>query len=267
MTTTSYSQDADAAIGFHVQDQIAVVTINRPNKRNALTLALWRRLGHIFTEIDARDDVRVVVLTGEGSSFCSGADISEFSEVRSNPQQVTDYELAVDGCCDAISTCTKPTIAAINGFCIGGGVNVAMSCDFRYASETAVVAIPAAKLSIIYGIKGTRRLYELVGLSNAKWVLFSGESMTARDALNIGLVDKVIANALDAARQFADALESNAPLSIKGAKCLLDSLASGGTSLPAAHVNALIDEAAASHDYAEGRKAFAEKRSPRFTGA
>lgn len=194
------------------------------------------------------------------------ADNSEFAEVRSDPQQVTDYELAVDECCDAINACRKPTIAAINGFCIGGGVNVAMSCDFRYASQTALVGIPAAELSIIYGIKGTRRLYELVGLTNAKWVLFSGKSMSAPDALSIGLVDKVVVSGFGAALQFADDLETNAPLSIKGAKRLLVSLASGGIPLTDDQINALIDEAAASHDYAEGRKAFAEKRPPRFTG-
>lgn len=263
---TTHVQDADAGITLEVQGQTAVVSINRPHKRNALTLKLWRRLGQVFEELDTRDDVRVVILTGEGSSFCSGADISEFAEVRSNPQQVNEYELAVDGCCDAINACRKPTIAAINGFCIGGGVNVAMSCDFRYASQTALIGIPAAKLSIIYGIKGTRRLYELVGLTNAKWVLFSGKSMSAPDALTIGLVDKVVANGFDAALQFADDLETNAPLSINGAKRLLDSLVAGGTPLTDEQVNALVDEAAASKDYAEGRKAFSEKRSPSFTG-
>jgi enoyl-CoA hydratase/carnithine racemase len=207
-----------------------------------------------------------VILTGEGGSFCAGADISEFAKVRSNPQQVTDYERAVDGCCDAISACRKPTIAAINGFCIGGGMNVAMACDFRYANQTALLGIPAAKLSIIYGIKGTRRLYDLVGLTNAKWVLFSGKTLSAADAHIMGLVDKVASSALDAALQFADDLETNAPLSIEGAKRLLDSLASGGTPLTANQIKALIDEAAASYDYAEGRKAFAEKRPPRFIG-
>jgi len=255
------------SLTLEIQGQIAVVTINRPEKRNALTLALWRELGALFCEIGERDDVLVVVLTGAGNSFCAGADISEFSQVRSNPEQVTEYELAVDGCCDAIEACPKPTIAALNGFCIGGGVNVAMACDFRFASAEATVGIPAAKLSILYGIKGTRRLYELVGLTNAKKILFDGKILSAQQALGINLIDELASNALDAALQYADTLEPNAPLSIAGAKAMLNGLAAGGVPLNDEQITALIDEAAASADYAEGRRAFVEKRKPRFIGA
>ncbi|WP_454723710.1 MULTISPECIES: enoyl-CoA hydratase-related protein [Cupriavidus] len=249
-----------------VGDGLAIVAIDRAEKRNSLTLAMWRALGRAMTELDARDDVRVIALTGSGTSFCAGADIAEFATVRANEHQVAEYELAVDGCCDAIEAVSKPTIAAINGFCMGGAVNVAMACDFRHAVPAARFAIPAARLSIVYGIKGTRRLFHLVGLAGAKRILFSGERLDAAEAWRIGLVDAIAPDALASARQAAAVLADNAPLSISGAKAILNSLASGDGAMTAQAVQALVDGAAASEDYAEGRQAFAEKRRPAFRG-
>lgn len=112
----SLSAIDDSLLLLDIINQVAVLTINRPEKRNCLTLEPGRSIGRAVTELDGRDDVRVIVLTGAGTSFCAGADISEFAQVRSNPQQVEDYELSVDACCDAIAACSKPTIAGINGF-------------------------------------------------------------------------------------------------------------------------------------------------------
>ncbi|WP_020200411.1 MULTISPECIES: enoyl-CoA hydratase-related protein [Cupriavidus] len=249
-----------------IEDGLAIVAIDRAEKRNSLTLAMWRALGRAMTGLDARDDVRVIALTGTGASFCAGADIAEFATVRANEHQVADYEQAVDGCCDAIEAVSKPTIAAINGFCMGGAVNVAMACDFRHAVPAAQFAIPAARLSIVYGIKGTRRLFHLVGLANAKHILFSGERLDAADAYRIGLVDAIAGDALASTRQAAAVLADNAPLSISGAKAILNSLASGDGPMTDAAVQALVDGAAASEDYAQGRQAFAEKRRPAFRG-
>ncbi|GAB7543130.1 enoyl-CoA hydratase-related protein [Cupriavidus sp. 8B] len=250
-----------------VEGGIALLTINRPEKRNSLTLAMWRAIGHAMTELNARPEVRVIVLTGAGSSFCAGADISEFATVRANEEQVVEYESAVDGCCDAIESVSKPTIAAINGFCMGGAVNVIMACDFRYSVSGAQLSIPAARLSIVYGIKGTRRLFELVGLANAKHILFSGARMSAAEAHRIGLVDMIADDVLAHTQEAAAVLADNAPLSISGAKTILNSLASGSPPMTAAAVQALVDQAAGSLDYAEGRLAFAEKRRPVFCGS
>ncbi|WP_420996119.1 enoyl-CoA hydratase-related protein [Cupriavidus sp. 30B13] len=249
-----------------VEDGLAVLAIDRAEKRNSLTLAMWRAIGHTMARLDARDDVRVIALTGTGTSFCAGADIAEFATVRANEHQVAEYEQAVDGCCDAIEAVSKPTIAAINGFCMGGAVNVAMACDFRYAVPGAQFAIPAARLSIVYGIKGTRRLFHLVGLANAKRILFSGERLDAADAYRIGLVDAIVQDVPGHTRQAAAILADNAPLSISGAKAILNSLASGAGPMTAEAVQALVDGAAASEDYAQGRQAFAEKRRPVFRG-
>jgi enoyl-CoA hydratase/carnithine racemase len=199
------------------------------------------------------------------------------------------YETAVDACCDAIAQINKPMIAVLRGYCLGGGAHLAMSCDFRYAASDAVFGIPAARLSIIYGVKGTLKLLTLVGLPRAKKILFSAERFDAQEALTIGFVDHVaqtrqsdsdgwlnrllgrspeviVGDPMADARVFAKALCLNAPLTQKGAKTLLNGLAFGRGSLDLQHAEQLIARAAASEDYREGRRAFAARRAPGFQG-
>jgi enoyl-CoA hydratase/carnithine racemase len=258
---------SDDAIQSTVDDGIARVTLNRAARRNALTFALWQRLGDTFDALSAQREVRAIVLTGTANSFCAGADISEFGAVRANAAQARDYEQAYEGCCNRIAASPKPTIAAINGYCMGGGCNLAMSCDFRFAAPGATFAIPAAKLSIVYGIAGTRRLLSLVGLANAKRILYSAEKFDTARALRIGFIDEIADDALATALAFAAHLKDSAPLTISGAKTILDALASGNGALRDGIVEQLLDQAAQSDDFREGRAAFAEKRKPRFRGA
>jgi enoyl-CoA hydratase/carnithine racemase/carbon monoxide dehydrogenase subunit G len=276
-------------IKIWISDQIAVVTLNRPDSRNAMTYAMWRAIPAIFAGLERNLDVRVVILTGADGDFCAGADIAEFAKVRDDMAQAAAYEVAVDTCCDAIANISKSTIAVVRGYCLGGGAHLAMSCDFRYAAADAVFGIPAARLSIIYGVRGTRKLLSLVGLPTAKKILFGAQRFPAAEALRIGFVDHVAAAAPEAstsrwsrwfggvrraivgdpmvdARSFARTLANNAPLSIGGAKALLNGMAMGTGALDLAHAQALIAAAAASEDYREGRAAFAEKRAPRFHG-
>jgi enoyl-CoA hydratase/carnithine racemase len=262
----SASDHLDDGIELRIEEGVATVTLKREKRRNALTFALWKRLGATFEALDQRRDVRAIVLTGSGTSFCAGADISEFGETRANAAQALDYEHAYEGCCNAIAAVSKPTIAAINGFCMGGGCNVAMSCDFRFAVPEASFAIPAARLSIVYGIGGTRRLLNLVGITNAKRILFSAEKFDAARALQIGFVDEIAEGVFAHAYAFAQKLVGCAPLTISGAKTILNGLAGGMGVLRQELVDQLLDEAAQSHDYREGRAAFAEKREPRFRG-
>jgi enoyl-CoA hydratase/carnithine racemase/carbon monoxide dehydrogenase subunit G len=272
-----------------ISDQIAVVTLNRPDSRNAMTLGMWRAIPAIFASLQQNDDVRVVILTGQGADFCAGADISEFASVRDDASQATQYELAVDACCDAIAHIGKPTIAVVRGYCLGGGAHLAMSCDFRYSAAEAIYGIPAARLSIIYGVSGTRKLLSLVGLSAAKKILYGAQRFAAPEALKIGFVDHVSAasvaknpsrwqrwfgaqtqaistDPMADARGFARTLVDNAPLSVAGAKALLNGMAMGSGALDLDEAERLIAEAAASDDYREGRTAFAERRPPRFSG-
>lgn len=289
--STSEAMDVLTAelIKVWISDQIAVVTLNRPGSRNAMTYAMWRAIPTIFAALERNAEVRAVILTGGGTDFCAGADISEFQKVRDDTSKATAYEVAVDACCDAIARIAKPTIAVLRGYCLGGGAHLAMSCDFRYAAPDAMFGIPAARLSIIYGVRGTRKLLSLVGLAQAKKILYGAQRFDAREALKIGFVDQVagdgaveppsiwsrlmggakvapVVDPMADARAYARSLADNAPLSIAGAKALLNGMAMGTGALDLRLADALIDAASNSHDYREGRAAFAEKRAPQFLG-
>jgi enoyl-CoA hydratase/carnithine racemase len=160
----------------------------------------------------------------------------------------------------------KPTIAAIAGFCVGGGCGLAMACDFRIADHTARFGIPAARLGIVYGPIDCRNLMQLVGLARAKEILFTGRRFEAPEALAIGLIDRLAADLARDVAAFAATLAENAPLSIAGNKLILQTLAAGETERRAADLAAALDRALASADYQEGVRAFAEKRRPSFTG-
>jgi enoyl-CoA hydratase/carnithine racemase len=248
------------------RDGIAHVALNRSSARNAVTLAMWRELAETFSRFAADGDLRAVVLTGDGEDFSVGADISEFGKIRNNRQQSAEYEVAVDACSGAIAELRKPVIAAISGYCLGGGCHLALACDFRFADRTASVGIPAAKLSIVYGVRSVQRLSALVGIANAKRILYSGDRYTAEQARSMGLIDEIHDDARLGAEQFVERLAANAPLSIAGAKVMLNGLAMGEGALDLTEAQRLIDAASDSADFGEGRQAFAEKRPPRFRG-
>jgi enoyl-CoA hydratase/carnithine racemase len=248
------------------QHQAAIVTLNRPSMRNCVSLAMWKELAQIFHRLGEDATVRAVILTGAGGHFSAGADIGEFAQVRANAEQSTEYEIAVDACCDAIANCPKPTLAVVEGFCMGGGCHLAMSCDFRIAAPTAQFGIPAARLSIVYGVRGTQRLLALVGLAQAKRILYSAQKIGAEEGLRIGFYDQALEQPLTAALAFASTMADNAPLSIAGAKLLLNGLAMGMGSLDETAVHQVVDRAVASEDYRDARQAFVEKRAPVFRG-
>src|SRR5215813_12441891 len=155
------------AIRIERRDGIAHVTLNRPAVKNAVTLAMWRELSGIFARLAGEQHVRAVVLKGEGEDFSVGADISEFDTIRDDKRKSADYEVAVDACSGAIAALGKPVVAAISGYCLGGGCHLALACDFRFGDRTATIGIPSARLSIVYGIHSVQRLLALTGVSNA----------------------------------------------------------------------------------------------------
>ncbi|KQX43167.1 MULTISPECIES: enoyl-CoA hydratase-related protein [Ensifer] len=243
---------------------VALVTLNRPQHRNAVTYEMWQQLADLFERFNHDSAVRSIILTGAGADFSAGADISEFEAVREGLEESKRYEVAVDAAGDAIYGVSKPTIAVLRGYCLGGAAHLAMSCDFRIAESSAVFGIPAARLSIVYGVSATRKLFSLVGVTKAKRILYTGRRFNAEEALALGFVDEIAMEAQAAARDRAAEMAESAPLTIKGAKFILNGCARGELNRNAAE--RLIDEASASHDYVEGRKAFKEKRSPRFLG-
>jgi enoyl-CoA hydratase/carnithine racemase len=227
---------------------------------------MWQEIPQICARLDSDPAVRCVLFTGAGACFTAGADILEFEQVRGSVAASAAYEKAVDACCDAIAALSKPTIAVIRGPCMGGGCHIAVSCDFRYAEYCATFGVPAARLSIVYGIRGTQKLVALVGIANAKRILYAAEQFGAEEAYRIGFVDRIEGDVVGAALAFAARMADNAPLSISGAKTLVNGLCMGLGALDQAAAQSVIERAAASEDYAEGRRAFAEKRRPMFKG-
>ncbi len=252
------------AIQITHEGPLAIVTLNRPEKRNALAMPHWQALGAAIRGFAGEEGVRAVVLTGAGGHFCAGADIGEFDSTRQNAKSGEAYTRAVDSSAEAILGLTKPVIAAIEGSCFGGGCGLAMDCDMRIAAKGARFAIPAAKLNIIYNLRDTRNLLSLAGPGYAKRILFTGEAVDAETALRIGLVDEISETPLEAAKRLALKIAETAPRSVAGAKTLLNALVAGR---PAEKLGEQLSlRALESEDYKEGRRAFKEKRKPKFTG-
>lgn len=235
-------------------------------RRNAMTLEMWQALPGLLDAFAADPAVRVVVLAGAGGeAFVSGADISEFEAQRADATAGAHYNAVSTGAMAALGAFEKPVIAAIRGFCMGGGLAIAMKADIRVAAESAVFAIPAARLGVAYPFESVRDLVSLVGPSQAKSILFTGRRLDADEAFALGLVTEVTPELESRVNRLADTLCDNAPLSLKAAKAAVDQIARD--SIDPAAIEALSRACFDSADYAEGRRAFMEKRPPAFTGA
>lgn len=248
---------------------VVTVSLARPEKRNAVNLAMWKALKPLFDGFGTDPSVRVVILTGKGGHFCAGADISEFATVRTGPEAVAAYEEAGDGATMAIRDCPKPTIAAVSGFGMGGGCGIALACDLRVGDATTRMGIPAAKRGLVYGTLDTGLLIRAVGAASAKMVLFTGRAFAAEDCLRMGLVDVLAGEgtALAAAETLAAEIAANAPISVAGSKFVIETMSAGQEAARVADIHAWQERATSSADYAEASLAFVEKRPARFTGA
>jgi enoyl-CoA hydratase/carnithine racemase len=245
----------------------ATVTLNRPQKRNALSLAMWRRLGELVGELAARADVRVLILTGAGGNFSAGADISEFAELRSDAASGRAYEAQNEAALLALRDCAKPTIAAISGYAMGGGCALALACDLRVGDAATRMGIPAARLGVVYSELDCALLYRQVGLANAKRILYCGRHFDADECAAMGLIDVLAStSALAGAEALAAEIAENAPLSLSGTKLVLEALAAGAAASRRREISDIIDRAMNSADYREGAQAFLAKRKPSFTG-
>src|SRR5262249_43131380 len=173
------------AINIERREGIAHVILNRPSVKNAVTLAMWRELSEIFSRFADDRAVRAVMLKGEGKDFSVGADITEFDKIRDDKCQSADYEVAVDAWSCPIAALGTPVVAAISGYCVGGGCHLALACDFRFGDRTATIGIPSARLSIVYGVHSVQRLLALTGVANAKRILYSAERYSAEQAMSM----------------------------------------------------------------------------------
>ncbi len=247
---------------------IATLVLNRPEKHNAITAEMWRVLPGLLNQLDGDGGVRVLLIRGEGDgAFASGADISEFSRLRADTDRARAYSALVDAAERTLANFPRPTIAMIYGFCVGGGLELALACDVRWASRTARFGITAARLGIVYSIGATRRLASVVGPSHARDLLFSGRLVDAEAARAMGLVNTVCEPQSLAAETYAYArvLAEQAPLSQRGAKSLLQHLMGEGA-MTQAELTAVVERAYESDDYREGVRAFLDRRDPHFQG-
>ncbi|MFJ2609008.1 MULTISPECIES: enoyl-CoA hydratase/isomerase family protein [unclassified Streptomyces] len=240
-------------LSHRVADSVATVVIRHPAKRNAMTAAMWAALPPLLDTLAADREVRALVLTGEGGTFCAGADIST---LRGSSATAQGLAVAAE---EALAAFPKPTLAAIRGHCVGGGAQLAAACDLRFAQEGALFGVTPAKLGIVYAASSTRRLVALVGPAAAKYLLFSGELIDAGRALRTGMVDEVLPEGELAKRvaEFTRVLASRSQLTQAAAK----EFANGRTDRDAYWTA----QARGSGDTAEGVAAFLERRAPHFT--
>jgi enoyl-CoA hydratase/carnithine racemase len=252
-----------------VDSGIGLVTFNNPDKHNAMSVEMWQGLAEILDRFENDPAVRVVVLTGAGAkAFVSGADISQFDSQRADSNAQRDYDRVTSDGRAKLAAFPRPVIARIRGYCLGGGLGIAVQADLRIAAEDSEFGIPAAKLGLAYGAGMVRQLVALIGPAHARMLLYTGSRVSAHEAERMGLVNKVVADAdlsntvVDLACSIAD----NAPLSVRAAKLAVAAAEQPETAHSEA-LDAAISACFDSADYREGRAAFQEKRPPRFRGA
>src|SRR5256714_8891881 len=260
---------ADGKILQNVTDGVGVITFNNPEKRNAMSLEMWEGLGSALIELRDHPDVRVVILVGAGDkAFVSGADISQFEKTRHNAEAAEEYSKRSAAQRALLADYPKPTIACIKGFCLGGGMQVAMLADIRIAAENSQFGIPAAKLGIAYGYDGLKHLVSLVGPSWARLLMYTGMRIGSAEAVRIGLVDRVLPDAdlWSGTFDIARTISGNAPLAIQAAKITIAQVLKDPDKRDMDAIRRIGIACMDSEDFREGRRAFMEKRKPRFRG-
>ena len=251
-----------------IEGQVAWLTFNAPEKRNAICLEMWQGIGDALESFENNSDIRVVVLQGAGGkSFAAGADISEFDQHRGNAQQKKEYGKISQRANYWLKNLSKPLIAKIDGYCIGGGLAIALDADIRFASSYSSFAIPAGRLGLGYEYEGLAKLAHIVGPACARDILFSARRLDAQEALKIGLVNFVTDSLESDLSDYLERIVANAPLTIKAAKLAVNYFENPNTKNTDYNelknaVNACFD----SEDYREGRRAFSAKRLPKFVG-
>ena len=259
----------ESKILSHTLGAVGTLTFNNPERHNAMSLEMWQQAAAALEGLIHNPEVRVIVLAGAGGkSFVSGADISKFESERDSAASVGVYNGAVEHFSQTLLDCPKATIAMIRGYCIGGGVGIAICCDLRVATEVSRFGVPAAKLGLGYSLESLRRLMHLIGPQFTAEMLFTARQIEAPEALRMGLVNHVVPDGEieGYVRRMAETIAGNAPLTIRAAKGIIRELLRDTGTRDAAACDALVKACFESEDYREGRRAFLEKRKPEFSG-
>ena len=249
--------------------RVGTMIFNNPERHNAVSFDMWQAASRILDDFARDDEVRVVVLTGAGGkAFVSGADISKFEDERSTREAVERYNAATERFYSTVYAFPKPTIAAIQGYCIGGGLGLAVTCDLRFCTQGSRFALPAARLGLGYGFNGLQRFINTIGPSHTKDIFFSARQFGADEALKMGIVSRVLPDGeLDAfVKEYAGTIAANAPLTVGAIKQITTEVLKPESERDLARAADLVARCFASQDYIEGRTAFMEKRKPNFTG-
>ena len=259
--TSKMIAEKDGAIGHLV--------FNNPARHNAVSLEMWEGVARILDDFERDDAVRVIVVSGAGGrAFVSGADISEFKERRASEEAAAAYARISEGARLRLQETLKPTIAMIRGYCIGGGLATAISCDIRIAAEGSRFGVPAAKLGLGYAYDGIKKLIDVVGPAYAREIFFTARQFTAEEAMGMGLINRIVPDGeLESyVNNYCTTIAGNAPLTVRAAKQIVREALKDESKRDMALCKRVVEECFASEDYTEGRTAFMEKRRPVFKG-
>ena len=260
-TTENLIVEKDQGIGY--------LGLNRPEKHNAISYEMWQGIARVMDDFESDAEVRVIVVSGEGGkAFSAGADIAQFEQKRGSADAIEVYNAALQLAQQKLTELAKPTIARIAGYCIGGGLAIALCCDLRIASDDSKFGIPAARLGLGYGYDSLRSLVDLIGPTYAKEILFTARRFSAAETYDMGLVNRVLPrDELDGfVNEYAETIAGNAPLTVKACKQIIAEICKDLDGRDLDLCSRLIDDCFASADYKEGRTAFMEKRKPKFRG-
>ncbi len=260
---------ADGKMLSSRQGAVGIMTFNHPERLNAVSMEMWEAMGQIMAGFGADDSIRVIVLRGAGDkAFVSGGDISQFAKTRASAEIARQHTARIAAGRNAVADCKKPTIAAIRGFCLGGGLAIAVQADLRIAATGSQFGIPAARLGVAYGFEGLRTLVGLVGPAHARMIMFTADRIDADEAARIGLINRVVApDALwPAVMALAGRMADNAPISIAASKDGIAMVLKDPDARDLARLKEYERQSLDSEDFKEGRTAFMEKRRPRFVG-